>query len=123
MDRGGDESRGGESVIDRSVKKIRRMVIDVDRIVLHANRVRRHRRHGRQPNDRTGSDIEPCAVAWTLDLSPTEIALVERPPIVRTDVGDRVERAVDVADQDIIAARCPHRPGSARSVPVVVATG
>jgi len=94
---------------------IRRKLINVDRIAVDADRERWHRRHGRQPDNRTGCDVKARAVARALDLSSAQIALIERPPVVRTDIRDRVERAVDVADQDIIAARCPHRPSSARS--------
>jgi len=55
---------------DPSVKKIRRMLVDVDHIAVDADRIGWHRRHGRQPDARTGCDVKARTMPRTLDLSP-----------------------------------------------------
>src|SRR5215471_19824008 len=54
-------------------------------------------------------DVEARPMPWALDLVALELALVERTAIMRAQVVDRVQLAIDVAHRDIMVAHAEDR--------------
>src|SRR5882672_5568891 len=74
---------------------------DVELVPLDPHRIRTHRRHGRKRECLSGPDVEPGAVPRTDDLMVLQLPLRQRPPVVRTDVVDGVEPALDAEYRDL----------------------
>src|SRR5438552_124052 len=77
-----------------------RLSADKDLVALDLDGERLHRHHGGHERRFAGTHVEARAVARALDLVVFELPLVERAAVVRADVFDGVELAVDVADGD-----------------------
>src|SRR6476469_7908001 len=74
-----------------------------DRVVLDGHRERSHRSIGGERLGPAGGQVEERAVAGALDGAGrgVELALGQRPVVVRAAVLDRVERSVAVEDADL----------------------
>src|SRR5215218_2752959 len=74
-----------------------------DGVVLDCYRERLHRLESRERLRPTGAEVEEGAVARALDRTGglVELALGERPVVVRAAVLDRVQRPVAVEDADL----------------------
>ena len=85
-----------------------------DGVVLDGRRERLHRSIGGERLRPAGGQVEEGAVTGALDGAGrgVELALGERPVVVRAAILDRVERAVAVEDADLGARRA--RPGAWR---------
>jgi len=77
--------------------------IDVDAPVLHIDAECANRDDGRQRQDCAGRNIEDRAMARTRDPNAIQLALIERPTIMGTDILDRMDPAVHVAEQNLDA--------------------
>ena len=60
---------------------------------------------GRQARHATCANVEARAVAGALDLVVTYLAVLQRPAVVGTEVGDGKELAVDVEDDDRLLSK------------------
>src|SRR5438477_8698533 len=74
--------------------------IDQYLAVLQHHRVGSHRAHGRESYRPAGNHVEAGAVPWTFDEIAVEEPLVERATVVSTDVGNRVDLSIDVAERN-----------------------
>lgn len=74
---------------------------DEDVVALDAHLKRLQRNHGGQRQCISGSNVERSAVARADDSVTFELALIERAPVVRAHVLDRINRTVDVAEQNL----------------------
>src|SRR5262249_44266178 len=89
---------------ERTVKPYGRLihpiVARVDDAAFDLDRKRRRRLIGRRRQRLAGHDVEACAVARAFDLTAFDNAAGQLAAVVRADVLDRVEVAVDVEDGD-----------------------
>ena len=76
----------------------RKSVIDchIDIVATDLGRMDGDRLDGRHAQRTAGPDVEAGPVAWTLNLAADQLALGERPAVMRTDVIDGAECAVNV---------------------------
>src|SRR5579872_5927536 len=75
-----------------------------NRITLHLHREAADRHDRRHPSDGSRAHVEARAVALALRLEAVETALADRAVVVRADVLDRIDLALDVAQGHLHAA-------------------
>jgi hypothetical protein len=72
---------------------------------LHFDRIDFDGKDGGEAQGFAGADVESRAVAGTFDLRPLQLALIQRPAVVRADVGDRMIFAVHVTESDALSVQ------------------
>src|SRR5579885_3637648 len=91
---------GGRDHVARWPAVRLRIRIEVDLAVAQFDGIGVHGHHRRQGQRLAAAYVEAGAVARALDLGAIELALIERPLVVRADVVDRIDSAVHVAQRD-----------------------
>src|SRR5690242_16041532 len=89
---------------------------DLECVSFDTNVVRLDGLKGGQLHGIARSNVESGAVARTFDLLTLELALIERAAIVRAQVVDCIELAIDVADSHIVVANAKDRNAFGRNI-------
>src|SRR5438445_4948485 len=95
----GPRRRSGAADLSRRFS-VEAIVAREDLRVFHLHRKLRDRFVGRRTHRRTGAQIEARTVARALDLKAVDVAARQLTAVVRADVLDRVQLAVDVEYRD-----------------------